>query len=93
MSYQLRFTDEAIEDFDRLYDYLITYAIDLADRAYDAIMKAITMLGRFPSHAGRQPWAFRFFGNCSCRWARPVVWFCFEPTEVTRSRSPPSVAA
>lgn len=48
MSYQLRFTDEALEDLDRLYDYLIAYDLDLADRAYDAIMKALVVFEEFP---------------------------------------------
>jgi len=48
MSYQLRYTDEAVEDFDRLYDYLIAYDVDLADRAYDAIKRAIQILEQFP---------------------------------------------
>ncbi|MDE1159435.1 MAG: type II toxin-antitoxin system RelE/ParE family toxin [Neorhizobium sp.] len=48
MSYEIRYTDEALEDFDRLYDYLIAYDLDLADRAYGAIRNAIRLLEQFP---------------------------------------------
>jgi plasmid stabilization system protein ParE len=48
MSYELRYTEEALEDFDRLYDYLIDYDVDLADRAYEAIVNAIKILEHFP---------------------------------------------
>ncbi|RWX77281.1 type II toxin-antitoxin system RelE/ParE family toxin [Neorhizobium lilium] len=48
MSYQIRYTDEAIEDFDRLYDFLIAYDLNLADRAYSEIKEAIKLLEQFP---------------------------------------------
>jgi plasmid stabilization system protein ParE len=48
MSYKIRYTDEALEDFDRLYDYLIAYDLDLADRAYGEIVNAIKLLETFP---------------------------------------------
>ena len=48
MSYQIRYTDEALEDFGRLYDYLIVYDLDLADRAYGEIKNAIKLLEQFP---------------------------------------------
>lgn len=48
MKYQLRYTDEALEDFDRLYDFLIAYDVNLAERAYQAIQNALLMLEEFP---------------------------------------------
>jgi plasmid stabilization system protein ParE len=48
MSYRIRYTDEAIEDFDRLYDYLITYDLDLAERALAKIRDSIKLLEQFP---------------------------------------------
>ncbi|SMC96357.1 type II toxin-antitoxin system RelE/ParE family toxin [Rhizobium sp. RU36D] len=48
MTYTIRYTDEAIEDFDRLYDYLISFDVGLADRAYKAIVAAIEHLRTFP---------------------------------------------
>jgi plasmid stabilization system protein ParE len=48
MSCQIRYTDEAIEDLDRLYDYLIACDLDLADRAYSEIADAIKLLEQFP---------------------------------------------
>ncbi len=55
MSYEIRYTDEAIEDFDRLYDYLIAYDLDLADRAYGAIKDAIRLLEQFPFSCRKAP--------------------------------------
>ena len=48
MSYRIQYTDEAIEDLSRLYDYLLTYDVDLADRAYGKIQEAIRLLEQFP---------------------------------------------
>jgi Plasmid stabilization system protein len=48
MSYRVRYTDEALEDFSRLYDYLLAYDVDLADRAYAKIQEAIRLLEEFP---------------------------------------------
>lgn len=48
MKYRVRYTDEAIEDFDRLYDYLVARDVQLADRAYSAIQRAIIVLEDFP---------------------------------------------
>lgn len=48
MTYEIRYTDDAIEDFDRLYDYLIAFDVGLADRAYAAIVTAIEQLRTYP---------------------------------------------
>lgn len=48
MKYQIRYTNDAIEDFDRLYDYLVAFDVDMADRAFMAIERAIEHLERFP---------------------------------------------
>jgi len=55
MKYRVRYTDEAIEDFDRLYDYLIVWDIPLAERAYKAIQGAIAMLEDFPFSCRKAP--------------------------------------
>lgn len=48
MKYELRYTDEALEDIDQLYDYLIAWDIDAAERSYLAIQRAIKLLEEFP---------------------------------------------
>jgi plasmid stabilization system protein ParE len=48
VKYHIHYTDEAFRDFDRLYDYLIVRDIDLADRAFAAMRKAIELLEDFP---------------------------------------------
>lgn len=48
MSYTIRYTQEALDDIDRLYDYLIAYDLDLAERAYVAMRQAIASLAIFP---------------------------------------------
>ncbi|NVP57556.1 type II toxin-antitoxin system RelE/ParE family toxin [Mycoplana rhizolycopersici] len=48
MKYRLRHTKEALEDFDRLYDFLIAYDVGLAERALLAIQSALGMLTEFP---------------------------------------------
>lgn len=48
MSYTIRFTQEALDDIVRLYDYLIAYDVDLAERAYIALQQAIASLEHFP---------------------------------------------
>ncbi|HEX5932590.1 MAG TPA: type II toxin-antitoxin system RelE/ParE family toxin, partial [Pseudorhizobium sp.] len=59
MSYTIRYTQQALDDIDRLYDYLVAYDIELAERAYQAMQKAIASLAIFPfSHrkaAGDDP--------------------------------------
>lgn len=55
MKYQLRYTDEALEDFDRLYDFLIAYDVNLAERAYQAIQNALLMLEEFPFSCRKAP--------------------------------------
>jgi plasmid stabilization system protein ParE len=48
MKYQIRYTDEALADFERLYEYLIEWDIDAAERSYEALQKAIKLLEDFP---------------------------------------------
>ncbi|MDL2407727.1 type II toxin-antitoxin system RelE/ParE family toxin [Rhizobium calliandrae] len=48
MKYAIRYTTAAFEDFDRRYDYLIAKDVELAERAPEAVQKAIELLGDFP---------------------------------------------
>ncbi len=73
MKYRIRYTDEAIDDFDRLYDYLVARDIQLAERAYDAIKRAIVILEDFPFSCRKAPGDSAFlreliipFGSSGC---------------------------
>ena len=48
MTYELRYTEEALADFDRIYDFLIAYDIDVAEKAIRAIRAGLEILGDFP---------------------------------------------
>ncbi|HEY0125378.1 MAG TPA: type II toxin-antitoxin system RelE/ParE family toxin [Rhizobium sp.] len=48
MKFAARYSEEAVEDLDRLYDYLLVRDIELAERAYQAIVKATEFLETFP---------------------------------------------
>ncbi|MCW0000340.1 type II toxin-antitoxin system RelE/ParE family toxin [Pararhizobium sp. YC-54] len=48
MTYKIRYTAEALGDFDRLSNYLVAIDVSLAERAYEAIQQAITLLETFP---------------------------------------------
>ncbi len=48
MSYQIRFTKAAREDFKRLYSFLAAHDIHAAKSALDAIKKAMGLLETFP---------------------------------------------
>ncbi|MBP2564161.1 type II toxin-antitoxin system RelE/ParE family toxin [Agrobacterium tumefaciens] len=48
MTYSLRYTEEAFGDFDRIYDFLIAYDIDVAEKAIDAIRTGLQLLADFP---------------------------------------------
>ena len=48
MSYRVRFTEEAKQDLDQLYDFLLRRDLEAADEAVKAIEQALTMLERFP---------------------------------------------
>ncbi len=54
MSFRLQFTQEALDDLDRNYDYLLPLDIALAERATLAIRKAVIALTDFPFSA-RKP--------------------------------------
>ncbi len=48
MSYRVRYTREAAEDLERLFDALLQYDWHAANRAMDAIEKATSILEDFP---------------------------------------------
>ena len=48
MSYTLRYTVEALEDFDRIYDFLVVYDVELAERAIQAVKLGLNILTEFP---------------------------------------------
>ena len=48
MTYELRYTEEALGDFDRIYDFLIAYDIDVAEKAIRAIRAGLEILSDFP---------------------------------------------
>lgn len=53
MAYYLRYADDALDDLNRLYDYLLVRDKPAAKRAYQAIIKAADVLREFP-FAGRK---------------------------------------
>ncbi|PLK69716.1 plasmid stabilization protein [Rhizobium sp. TH135] len=48
MTYEIRYTKDALDDLDRLYTYLVQYDLALAERAYTAVQAAISSLERLP---------------------------------------------
>lgn len=48
MTYKVRLTAEALEDLDRLYDFLVKRDLDAADRALAAIERAFELLTYSP---------------------------------------------
>ncbi len=48
MTYKVRLTAEALEDLDRLYDFLLERDLDAAERALAAIEHAFTLLAFSP---------------------------------------------
>ena len=48
MSYQIRYTDEALDDLKRLYAFLLQQDIQSAEHALQVIEKAIELLKTFP---------------------------------------------
>ncbi|MBB3392522.1 plasmid stabilization system protein ParE [Rhizobium sp. BK275] len=48
MKYEVRYSDEALEDLERLYDYLITWDPDAAEKSYAVLQRAINLLEDFP---------------------------------------------
>ncbi len=48
MTFQIRYTQDALDDLDRLYSYLVQYDLALAERAYAAVQAAISSLERRP---------------------------------------------
>jgi plasmid stabilization system protein ParE len=64
--FEVRFTDAAREDLERLFDFLIERAssgedLELAQRAIDAIRDAVT------GHLAHTPYSFRKAGSSSLR--------------------------
>lgn len=47
-SYRLRFTLEAEEDLERLYDFLLQYDVQVAERAVATIHASLDTLRKFP---------------------------------------------
>lgn len=48
MNYKVRLTAEAVEDLDRLYEFLVRRDLDAAERALAAIEHALTLLAYSP---------------------------------------------
>ena len=48
MTFAVRYSQGALEDLERLYDYLLLRDIELAEKAYHAIVKATEFLENFP---------------------------------------------
>jgi plasmid stabilization system protein ParE len=48
MTYEIRYTKDALDDLDRLYTYLVQYDLALAQRAYAVVQAAISSLEKFP---------------------------------------------
>ena len=48
MKYEVRYTDEALEDLERLYDYLIEWDPGAAEKSYLVLHRAIKLLEDFP---------------------------------------------
>lgn len=48
MTFAVRYSHGALEDLERLYDYLLLRDIELAEKAYQAIAKATEFLENFP---------------------------------------------
>lgn len=48
MTYKVRLTAEALEDLDRLYEFLLKSDLDAAQRALAAIERALTLLSFSP---------------------------------------------
>ncbi|MBB3288424.1 MULTISPECIES: type II toxin-antitoxin system RelE/ParE family toxin [unclassified Rhizobium] len=48
MTFVVRYTQGALDDLERLYDYLLVRDIELAEKAYQAIAKATEFLENFP---------------------------------------------
>ncbi len=46
--YQVRFTQDAEDDLVRLYDFLLQFDLDIADRALRVIKDAFRLLEQFP---------------------------------------------
>ena len=47
-SFKVRFTPEALDDLERLYDFLLAHDINLAERALAVIREALQLLTTFP---------------------------------------------
>jgi len=48
LTYRVRFTEEAKEDLDRLYEFLLESDLGAADEALTALEDGLAMLRRFP---------------------------------------------
>jgi plasmid stabilization system protein ParE len=48
VTYKVRLTEEALEDLDRLYEFLLKRDVDAAERALGAIERALALLAYSP---------------------------------------------
>ncbi len=48
MTFAVRYSQGALDDLERLHDYLLVRDIELAEKAYQAIAKATEFLENFP---------------------------------------------
>ncbi len=48
MTFAVRYSQGALDDLERFYDYLLARDIELAEKAYHAIAKATEFLENFP---------------------------------------------
>jgi plasmid stabilization system protein ParE len=48
VTYKVRLTKEALEDLDRLYDFLVEQDLDAAERALEVIERALDLLAYSP---------------------------------------------
>lgn len=55
MKFAVRYSQGALEDLERLYDYLLLRDIEIAERAYQAIAKATEFLESFPFSCRKAP--------------------------------------
>lgn len=74
MTYEVRLTEDALEDLDRLYDFLVERDLDASKRALDVIERALDLLAYSPFscrkalHQKNPRWReiLISFGNSGC---------------------------
>lgn len=53
MTYEVRLTQDALEDLNRLYGFLVERDLDAADRALEVIERALDLLAYSPFSCGK----------------------------------------